>query len=314
MKNIFLSILILLLNLQCQALRIAPFRTDSVDVKIAVGRLRGLLMVPNGVAGKIPLVIIVPGSGPTDMDGNNDMGLKSNAYALLARALADNKIATYRYDKRGIGLSADMLQIENDMKFGYGIDDVNCIIKMLRADERFGTITIVGHSEGSLVGMAAASNADKYVSLAGIAQSADITIKKQLKGKLGNLEKAAYKAIDSLKKGFLVKDVNPALTQLMRPSVQPYLITWFKYNPNAIIKNLNKPCLIINGTKDLQVETANAQMLKKAQPKAQLLIIKNMNHVLKTIEGDTEENYKSYADESLPINQELIDALSVFCK
>ena len=50
-----------------------------------------------------PVVLIVPGSGPTDRDGNNPLGVKAAQYRLLAEALARKGVSSVRVDKRGLG-------------------------------------------------------------------------------------------------------------------------------------------------------------------------------------------------------------------
>ena len=99
---------------------------------------------------------------------------------------------------------------------------------------------------------------------------------------------------------------------LFRPSVQPYLISWFKYNPQTEIKKLKIPILILQGDNDIQVSVEDAQLLSKAQPKATLTIIPKMNHVLKIFEGDKSQNIKSYGDASLPISDEMVRAIVGF--
>ena len=66
--------------------------------------LHGTLAEPRSRDGKIPVVLIVAGSGPTDRNANGPL-LNTNSYALLAWGLAESGIATLRYDKRGIGES-----------------------------------------------------------------------------------------------------------------------------------------------------------------------------------------------------------------
>ena len=63
------------------------------------GPLAGTLLDPDG---KAPLVLLIPGSGPTDRDGNNPLGVAGGPYRQLAEALAANGIGTLRIDKRGL--------------------------------------------------------------------------------------------------------------------------------------------------------------------------------------------------------------------
>jgi uncharacterized protein len=118
--------------------------------------------------------------------------------------------------------------------------------------------------------------------------------------------------LDSLKSGHLVNTAPVSLSALFRPSVQPYLISWFKYDPAQLIKRLKCPTLIIQGDKDLQIKAEDARKLAEAMPSAQLVYISSMNHVLKTIRGDTQENYNAYSNPELPVNGGLITTLFEF--
>jgi len=80
----------------------------------------------------------------------------------------------------------------------------------------------------------------------------------------------SHAIMEELKKGRAVEEVRPELMSLFRPSVQPYMISWFKYDPAAEIANLEVPVLILQGTTDLQVPVEDAQLLAKAKPDAKL--------------------------------------------
>jgi pimeloyl-ACP methyl ester carboxylesterase len=261
-----------------------------------------------------PLVIIIAGSGPTDKDGNTIMIKgKNNSLKYLANELGNAGIASIRYDKRGIGESKSAMKSEADLRFDDYVNDVIDWINKFKKDNRFSEIIIAGHSEGSLIGMIAANGlADKYISISGAGEKAGSLIKKQLKTQSKEIQDYSNLAIDSLEAGFIVKKINPLLYSLFRPSVQPYLISWFKYDPQTEIKKLKIPVLILQGENDIQVSVDDAQFLYKAQPEATLSIITNMNHVLKIVEGDKSQNIKSYSDSSLPISDELVRAIVDF--
>jgi fermentation-respiration switch protein FrsA (DUF1100 family) len=103
------------------------------------------------------------------------------------------------------------------------------------------------------------------------------------------------------------------LSSLFRESIQPYMISWIKYNPRDEIKKLKIPILIINGTKDIQVPEIDAQLLHESNSKSKLVIIENMNHIFKEIKID-EDNLKSYSNPKLPVIPELIECISKFTK
>jgi uncharacterized protein len=296
----------------------APTFADSdVVLKTATGTLYGSELVPKA-AGKIPVVLLHSGSGPTDRNGNSRaLPGANNSLKMLAEALAKEGIASVRFDKRGIGQSAPAMVGEADMRFENYVDDAASWIKQLKADARFSKIIVAGHSEGALVGMLAVkqAGADGYVSIAGIARAADDVLRDQLKPKLpSSLYEDADRALKSLKAGNTVADAPPALASLFRPSVQPYLISWMKYTPSEFIKELKVPALVLQGSADIQVEVAEATALGRAKPDAELVIIEGMNHVLKMVGTDAEAQARSYGDSTMPVSRQLVAEISGFVK
>ncbi|HRN45650.1 MAG TPA: alpha/beta hydrolase, partial [Flavobacterium sp.] len=120
--------------------------------------------------------------------------------------------------------------------------------------------------------------------------------------------------LNILKSGKTFELKNPMLASIFRESVQPYMISWIKYNPQIEIAKLQMPVLIVNGTKDLQVAVHDAELLKKAKPEAELVLIENMNHIFKEIKGDDTENIQSYSNPDAPIAPKLTNAITVFIK
>jgi alpha-beta hydrolase superfamily lysophospholipase len=269
-------------------------------------------MMPNGF-NKGKVVLIIAGSGPTDRDGNNSF-MKNNSLLQLAVGLAENGIASVRYDKRGIAASAAAMTKEEDIRFDDYIEDVKDWLVLLKKDKRFSDVIVAGHSEGSLIGMVAANGlADKYISLAGAGEPISKTLKRQLQTQAPQFIDRCNTIIDSLDKGLIVHNTPTALASIFRPSVQPYLISWFKYNPQTEISRLKIPVLIIQGDKDLQVTAEDAKMLSTSKPDAKLYLIKDMNHVFKTV-SDNKDNYKSYGEPKRPINEEMLKMITTFIK
>jgi uncharacterized protein len=286
------------------------FTETAITLKTNTGDISGTLNVPSGVHNP-PVALIIAGSGPTDRNGNQPM-IQNNSLKMLATALAGAGIASVRYDKRGIGASAGAMKKEEDLRFDDYVNDAKGWGEMLKKDSRFRKLIIIGHSEGSLIGLLAAGNADKFISIAGIGQSADKVIKEQLKSQPQAIQDMTFPLLDSLRNGHHVTNPSPMLASLFRPSVQPYLISWFSYNPQEELKKLQIPVLIVQGTNDLQVSVAEAKLLLAANPRATLSIIEKMNHVLKIAEADREANVKVYNDPALPLAPELISAVTTF--
>ncbi|PIF60412.1 hypothetical protein CLU99_3680 [Flavobacterium sp. 2] len=314
MKNIFLFFSVLFLTIaNAQNAKQHTFKETNVTLKINIDQLYGTLTVPDEVK-KCQVALIIAGSGPTDRNGNNPM-MKNNSLKMLAEALAKNGIASLRFDKRGIGESKASAITESSLVFENYTEDVKSWINFLKLDKRFTQLTVIGHSEGSLIGMIAGAKANKFVSIAGAGESADKLIKSQIASKSNKqLEDMTFPIIDSLKSGNKVNKVDPLLNSLFRPSIQPYLISWFKYDPKTEIKKLTVPVLVLQGNNDLQVSVKDAESLAQANKNSQLAIIDKMNHIMKIIDGDKQANMDSYNNETLPISEVLIEKIVSFIK
>jgi fermentation-respiration switch protein FrsA (DUF1100 family) len=298
------------------AAQITATVTDTITLDTPTGKLAGTLVVPAS-SKPVPLVVIIAGSGPTNRDGNSPLlPGANNSLKLLAEGLRDRGIATLRYDKRGIAESVKAGVSESALRFDMLADDAAGWVRKFRPDARFSTITVLGHSEGSLLGMLATERgaADGYVSVAGAGRPASALLREQLARQLPpDLLAFSNRALDALVAGRTVDSVPPALNVLFRPSVQPYLMSWLPLDPAALVKALTVPVLIAQGTADLQVAVRDAELLAAAQPKAKLVVVNGMNHVFKTPAGtDPASQQASYSDPSLPVARELIEAVASF--
>ena len=283
---------------------------DSEQVVIDP-EVQGTLLSPRGSA-QPPLAILIAGSGPTDRDGNQAQ-FKNNSLKYLAEGLAQKGIAVFRYDKRVIAQISKGNVQEEKMTFEDEVNDALLVVNYFK--KRYKNITLVGHSEGALIGLLVAQEGgiSKFVSLAGAGSSSATLIEEQIAKNAPQLKEESQKVINQLRKGELVENISSYLAPVFRESVQPYLISWFKYEPAQEIAKLSIPILIIQGTNDLQVDSKQAQLLKEAQPKAQLLLIEGMNHVLKKVKT-IEENQQSYLNPDFPVPAELVEGIASFIK
>jgi pimeloyl-ACP methyl ester carboxylesterase len=305
--------------------RQTPILEEAVKVETPTGNLYGTLLVPVSKR-KVPVVLIISGSGPTDRNGNSPVFKgPNNSLKLLAEGLAAHGIASLRYDKRGIGETgkemllaaqkAKQIPREEDFRFDAFIDDAVLCGQKLRNDKRFSSLTIVGHSEGSLIGMVAARKmrADSYVSVAGAGRPAQQILLEQLKLQLTpGLLKQTEEILNLLSVGQTVSSVPSELNLFLRPSIQPYMISWLRYDPAKEIAALTAPALIVQGTTDVQVSVEDAKRLANAKSTAKLLIVEGMNHVLKEVSRDHEKQVASYSDPTLPVMASFINEISRF--
>ncbi len=273
----------------------------------------GTLLIPK-TKEKPPLAIIIAGSGPTDRNGNQQM-LENNSLKFLAEGLSKNDIATFRYDKRIVKQMKENTVQEKNIRFDDFINDAIAVLEYFKKDKRFSKIYILGHSQGSLIGMVAAqSGADGFISLSGAGQAIDEVIIDQLSNQAPGLVENARTAFADLRANGETDNYDPGLASIFRKDIQPFILTWIKYDPKEEIAKLNLPVLIINGDKDIQVQVSEAELLNEAKPDAEFKIIHNMNHIFKEIDGNIMENSASYNQGDLPVMPELIDVISDFIK
>jgi pimeloyl-ACP methyl ester carboxylesterase len=289
-------------------------KIGAVPIQLAIkpGTLYGVIDLPAG-DGPFPIVVSIAGSGPTDRDGNQPR-MKNDSLKLLGQKLAAKGIAVLRYDRRGIGQSRKTAPKEEDLTIDLLADDVVEWIKLLRKDKRFSRIGIVGHSEGALVGTLAARRApaDAFVSLAGVGRKIHVVLAEQLAKNLpADLKQKSDTIIDELVAGRRVAEIPKELTSLFRPSVQPFLISKFKYDPAQELAKLKMPVLIVQGTTDLQSRVEDAKALAEARKDAKLLLIEGMNHTLRKASTQAEQT-KAYFDPSLPLAPGLADDIATF--
>jgi pimeloyl-ACP methyl ester carboxylesterase len=309
------------LTLCGSALTVAAFpavaRAGESDIVLqtATGKIYGSLSLPAGKK-TVDVVLLIAGSGPTDRDGNNPALLgKNDALKLLAQGLSRRGLASVRYDKRGIGASGAAGMSEKDLRFDMYVGDAAAWVQMLHTDRRFGRIIIAGHSEGSLIGMIAAKRAPAaaYVSLEGAGRPAYTILREQLKrGFPAPLYAQADQIITSLQAGRTQTVADPQLQSLFRDSVQPYLISWFKYDPAVEIGRVRLPTTIVQGTADVQIGMADADALAKAAPRAKRVTVAGMNHVLKHAPDVSSQAaiLRGYTDPKLPVDPQVINAVA----
>jgi len=287
----------------------------SVELDTPSGTLHGSLMLPKSDQ-RLPVALLIAGSGPTDRNGNNPQ-MRNDSLKRLAQVLARNGIASLRYDKRGIAASQPSGPDERSLSVERYAEDAVAWSRQLKADPRFGALILIGHSEGALIASLAAQNAgaDALVSISGSGRPLDALLLEQLQGKLPPpLLAYSQWLIAELKEGREHDDVPQPLLVLFRPSVQPYLISMFRQDPADAFASVKVPALIVQGMHDIQVAVEDAERLHAAKPDAKLLLVPGMNHVLRIVPADREQQLGSYNDPQLPLANALGNGIVEFIK
>ena len=293
----------------------APFKEINFRGPTGQGRLFGTLALPTD-SNTNTLCIIVPGSGPTDRNGNTGSFVFANSYKFLSDSLAKHVYPVLRFDKRGVGESRYVYNSETELRFGLYVQDLNLIINRARKIKGIEKIVLIGHSEGATVALMAAlrDSVHAYVSLCGPGQSADSLILTQLKTQPLSIQNEALEIIKLINMGKTTDKVSEPLMALFRPSIQAYLKSWFDIHPDIEISQLNIPTFIIQGATDIQVSVQESKRLAKAKPDADYVIISDMNHVLKKASDNRSQNIRTYGDPYQPLHPELTPLLLEFLK
>lgn len=301
------------------ALAAAPVET-FVEIPGGPGPLKGTMLAP-GEGARGPVVLILAGSGPTDRDGNNPLGVRGPTYRLIAEGLAARGITTLRVDKRGLFASGLAAADPNAVTVIDLAADAHGWAEKLKADTGAPCVWLLGHSEGSLVALIAAQDPKDICGLILVAapgrRLSDV-LREQLKANPANapLLPQALPAIDALEAGKTVDTTGmPApLLRLFHPAIQGFLMVMFRQDPAKLATAYKGPILILQGDADLQVSVVDANALKAAQPAAKLVILPGVNHVMRAGSRDPAETRANYADPSLPLAPGVVDTIAAFVK
>ena len=288
----------------------------ELQLQTPTGVLYASVDLPVETAKPVPVVLVHPGSGPTDADGNSAM-TNNDSLKQLGEALAKLGHAVCRIDKRGVGRSSAAGVKESDLRFETYVADAVAWINYLKSDPRFSQVHLLGHSEGSLIGILAAQKTKvaSFVSIAGAGENASTVLRRQLKAQLPPATMQKVESIlKNLEGGEPVGETPESMDVLFRTSVQPYLRSWFKYDPAKEIAQLKSTrVLIIQGSTDIQSSLDDADFLAKGLSSAKKVIIPDMNHVLKSvIEKTLAGQQAQYMDPSIPLHPQLIGPIDKF--
>lgn len=292
----------------------------EIEAPGPAGPLKGTLLSPD--TGDAPVVLIVPGSGATDRNGNAPGWLQASTYRLLAEGLCEAGIASVRIDKRGMYGSASAIPDANDVVIDDYATDVHSWVAAIRARTGASSVWVLGHSEGGLVALLAARQSADIAGLILVAAAGrplGPVLRQQLQSNPANapILENAMRILDSLEAGNGVDatGVDPALMPVFRPQVQRFLMSELTIDPAALLADYMKPVLIVQGARDIQVAVQDAELLQRANPQAEMALIADANHVLKAVRtADRQANLAAYSNPDLPLADGVVEAVSAFVR
>ncbi len=315
-----------------KAHRCSDYLESAEVLRTATGTLHGSLLRPKNRPKAWALLI--SGSGPADRNSNQS-GMNNNCLRYLALGLAARGVATLRYDKRGVAMSAAAGPSESSLTFDVFIEDAKDWLAALRL-RATGPVSIVGHSEGAQIATRVAEKLSvaSVVNLCGAGRPLHDILLAQLKDKLPvELYQKAEEVIAYLHELSLHEDhrkakskllqrfshsplkapnVPPELQAIFRPTIFPFYVSRMRERPDHELETLKCPVMLVSGSADVQVSESDFDRLCAAKPDARQLRLEGMNHVLKQVGDDTQLQDSSYFDKALPVDARLTSALAEF--
>jgi len=305
------------------ALMPLPAFADSTEITTQSGNLilHGTLETATD---QHAAALILPGSGPTDRNGNSPFGVSADAYRLLAEGLAGEGISTARIDKRGIGESeGDPNAVTLDL---YRSDHA-AWIETVRAETDVDCVWLIGHSEGGIHALHAAHLDEVCGLILLTAPGRDIgalLIDQVAANPMSaGFVPALTHAIDALRTGDEpdVSALPAPLAVMFGPELRGFMADLLQANPADMLATTDLPVLILHGDADLQVPPSEVAPLSAARPEVEHHVLSGMTHMLKTAIALAEaEDMSSYAAASLatyagpetPLHQDLLPLLRDF--
>lgn len=287
----------------------SPYTINSAGLQLG-----GTLTLPRGVTAPMPVAVIIAGSGPTDRNGNSMLGIRPNAYAQLAWRLAERGIATLRYDKRGMPGTKGAFDITT-MTLADFAADAQAAAESLSRDRRFSRVVFIGHSEGASLALIAAAKGAPVagvVHLSGLGRALGEVLREQLSRQFDSATLVRY---DTAMKHYLLgeqpADVPPQMAMLFVPVNRTFMRSMAAFDPPAAIRAVRQPVLIVQGATDLQATVRDAERMHAARPDAKLVVIPEVNHVLKHVTDTTLAGQMgTYQDPTTPIAPAVVSAIA----
>jgi uncharacterized protein len=297
--------------------------SQSITLATSTGTLSATLEMPV-TPGPMPVVLVVYGGIPIDRNGNSHLFNDSNnTVKLICEALWKQGIATLRYDKRGVGQSKGACLREEELRAEVYAQDAIGWGKKLQTNKLFSAVYVLGHGESAVPAMVAARvlGADGLMIVSAHGRAPQEIMLDKAKGLPPELSSEMRSAIASLEQGKRVDSLqHPLLYMNLRPTVQPYLISMFRYQPAKELAKFSAASLVLGGARDVDITPNEVkQLLANSNSQARFVAVDNMNHALREA-ASPEERLTGMAGKSrsaamaAPIAPKLISEIAEFVR
>jgi dienelactone hydrolase len=303
-------------------------------------QLHGTLVLPVGARGKVPGVLLLPGSGPTDRNGNQPPQLITDLLKQIAERLANDGYASLRFDKRAAHVNAgtfpkDVAAFDDFFSWDKFVGDARAGLDFLKAQPEINQkqTVLAGHSEGGIIAMQVAHDLEGkpnppaaliLLSSPGRTLGA-ITIDQVYASlKRSNVTGAAAKpyedylprAIDQVIKDATVPPNPPqGLAPLFSPGALKLLQVEFAFDPAKVLPTYSGPVLVVQGEKDIQISPVKdfpvlqSALKERKHGTYKALVVLSASHNFKHVENENAE-----AGFTGPVVPQALDAISDWLK
>ena len=266
---------------------------QDVVIKSGSIALSGTMALPD-VNKQYPAVLFIAGSGEVDRNENHKK-MPMNVFNELTGQLTAQGLATLRYDKRGVGKSEGHFLSTG---FFDNVRDAQSALGYLKQHENIDSnkIFIAGHSEGAYTAVKIAAEERGIagvILIAGGARKGEEELMWQAEQVIGSLKgftkwlvsalhidpsKSQRKVIDKIyqsdKDWFRVQVVNKINAKWMRE--------FLDYDPAPDLAGITVPVLAINGSKDIQVDPGNLDIMDEiVKAPFEKYLVPNVTHMLR---------------------------------
>jgi pimeloyl-ACP methyl ester carboxylesterase len=291
--------------------------------------LAGTLTLPASTTDKLPALVLLQGSGPTNRDGNQPPVLRTDLLRQIAEGLALRGIATLRYDKRGMhanaaGRPANPEDYARYFSWGHFVDDAYGAYAFLRAQPSIdlNKTGLFGHSEGGLIALdlgtrlPEAERPRMLILAATPGRRIDAIVRDQLNRSLTEAkakpnERRAFLAendriVLAIRDTGTVPQKVPAALSGLYPSYSgPFLQAQLKLDPAELAQRYNGPVLLLQGDADIQVSAErdalalDRALQKRGNDDHALVLLPRTSHNLKPLQGDKDPGFEGEIDPTL---------------
>ncbi|WP_374303698.1 alpha/beta hydrolase family protein [Ferrovibrio sp.] len=326
MRRLFISLLTGLLLLPSGGWGAESIINQQVRITSRDGTsLAGTLTLPAGAKEKLPALVLLQGSGPTDRDGNQPPAMRTDLLRQVAEGLAEKGVATLRYDKRGLPANAasvpgDPAQYPEYFDWHRFVDDAYAAYAFLRAQPAVdpGKAGLFGHSEGGLIALDLASrlvDGEKpqvLILAATPGRPMDVIIREQLSFQLSKQVKPSERRLFLAENERAAKNIRatgqvPAKLPAALGGVYPsysgrYWQALMQIDPVALAQRYRGPVMLLQGDADIQVSAERDALvldgaLQKREPDDHaLVILPRTSHNLKPLQSDKDPGLEGEVD------------------